>query len=169
MPKKSTSLSVPTDMKFTYDEAVDLSDHYCAQNLNEEYAQLCRQAIATLCRKRPSPLERGTLSSWVCGVIYALGSANFLFDKASKPYATGQDLADAFGVSKSTAASKAKQIRDWLKINYYNHQWILPSKLGDSPIAWMITVNDLIVDARYLPRHLQEIALKKGLIPYIPD
>jgi|GEM_PF-3223800 len=103
--KKSASLSVPADMKFIYDQIVDLSNIYCSQILNEEYAQLYRQAIAALCRKRPSPLQRSGLS-WACGVIYTIGSANFLFDKASKPYATGQDLADAFGISKSTAASK---------------------------------------------------------------
>lgn len=168
MPKKRTSLSVPANMKFIYDEAVNLGDHYCSGNLNEEYSQLCRQALATLCRKRPSPLERGTIASWVCSVIYAIGSANFLFDKASKPYTTAQDLADAFGISKSTAASKAKQIRDWLQINYYNHQWLLPSQLGTSSIVWRISVDGLIVDARHLPRHLQEIAYNKGLIPFIP-
>lgn len=126
-------------MQFTYDDIVELTDTYCSQKLNEEYAQLCRQAIAALCRKRPSPLDRGTDSTWACGVIYAIGSANFLFDKASLPYATGQELADAFGVSKSTAPSKAKHIRDWLKIDYFNPRWTLPSRLADSPIAWVIS------------------------------
>jgi hypothetical protein len=34
---------------------------------------------------------------------------------------------------------------------------------------WMVEVNGLIVDARHLPRKLQEEAVRKGLIPYIPD
>lgn len=169
MPKKSASLSVPADMKLIYDQVVHLSNIYCSEMLNEEYAQLCRQAIAALCRKRPSPLQRGSVLSWACGVIYAIGSANFLFDKASKPYATGQDLADAFGISKSTAASKGKQVRDWLNISYFNHQWTLPSKLADSPMAWMISVDGLMVDARRLPRHIQEIAYEKGFIPFVPE
>lgn len=169
MPKKSASLSVPADMKFIYGDIVDLSDMYCSQNLNDEYAQLCRQAIAALARKRPSPLERGSNESWACGVIYAIGSANFLFDKASKPYATGQDLADAFGISKSTAGAKAKQIRDWLKIGYFSSQWTLPSKLADSPMAWMISLDGFLVDARKLPRDIQEVAYKKGFIPFIPQ
>jgi hypothetical protein len=29
-------------------------------------------------------------------------------------------------------------------------------------------VNGLIVDARYVPRQIQEEAFRKGLIPYIP-
>ena len=169
MATKNVSLSVPVSMKYFYDDIVRLSDEYCAQKLNEEYAQLCRQAIAALCRKRPSPLERGSDSSWACGVIYAIGSANFLFDKASQPYATGQELADAFGISKSTAGAKAKQIRDWLKIDYFNHQWTLPSRLADSPIAWMISLDGFLVDARKLPRDIQEVAYQKGLIPFIPE
>jgi hypothetical protein len=32
----------------------------------------------------------------------------------------------------------------------------------------MIQVNGLIVDARHLPRDIQEEAYRKGLIPYIP-
>jgi len=32
----------------------------------------------------------------------------------------------------------------------------------------MIQVNGLIVDARHLPRDIQEEASRKGLIPYIP-
>ena len=34
--------------------------------------------------------------------------------------------------------------------------------------AWNVMVNGLIVDARRLPRHLQEEAYRKGLIPYLP-
>lgn len=72
-------------------------------------------------------------------------------------------------VSKSTAASKAKQVRDWLKISYWNHQWTLPSKLADSPVAWMISLDGFLVDARHLPRDIQEAAYKKGLIPFVPE
>lgn len=169
MPKPKLSLSVPAHMQFIYDDIVELSDNYCSQKLNEEYAQLCRQAIASLCRKRPSPLDRGSDSAWACGVIYAIGSTNFLFDKASTPYATGQELADAFGVSKSTAASKAKQIREWLKINYFNHRWTLPGRLADSSVAWMISINGFVVDARQLPPDIQKSAYEKGLIPFIPE
>jgi len=32
----------------------------------------------------------------------------------------------------------------------------------------MITVNGFIVDARSLPRPIQEEAYRKGLIPYLP-
>jgi hypothetical protein len=44
----------------------------------------------------------------------------------------------------------------------------VPSWMDDNPITWMVTVNGLIMDARSLPRPLQEEAYRKGLIPYIP-
>jgi len=47
-------------------------------------------------------------------------------------------------------------------------RWSLPSKLDENPMAWLIQVNGFMVDARYVPRPIQEEALRKGLIPYIP-
>jgi hypothetical protein len=40
--------------------------------------------------------------------------------------------------------------------------------MDENPRAWFIMVNGLIVDARHMPREIQEIAYEKGLIPYIP-
>ena len=48
-------------------------------------------------------------------------------------------------------------------------RWTLPSLMDQNPLAWMISVNGLMLDARHVPRHIQEEAFKKGLIPYIPD
>jgi hypothetical protein len=36
--------------------------------------------------------------------------------------------------------------------------WTLPSRMGDNPVAWLIQVNGLIVDARHMPRDIQEEA-----------
>jgi len=36
-------------------------------------------------------------------------------------------------------------------------------------MAWMVSVNGMIVDIRSMPRTAQEVAFEKGLIPYIPD
>jgi len=47
--------------------------------------------------------------------------------------------------------------------------WTLASNLDSKPMAWMLSVNGMIVDIRTMPREAQEIALEKGLIPYIPD
>jgi hypothetical protein len=159
---------VPGKMRAIYDKIVALTDEVCAKHLNEEYAQLSRKMAATLSRKRPSPLERGRPKSWACGIVYALGQVNFLFDKSQTPHLSAGELVELFGVSSQTAGGKAKNIRDMLKIHMFDWKWMLPSLMDDSPIPWMISVNDYIIDARYAPREIQEIALAKGLIPYIP-
>jgi len=56
-----------------------------------------------------------------------------------------------------------------LKIRQFDHHWTLPSRMDTNPIAWMIEINGFVVDARYLKREFQEEALRKGLIPYIPE
>jgi len=66
-------------MQETFNAIVALTDAFCRAHLHEEYAQLARQATAALCRKRPSPLATGHLKTWACGIVYALGSVNFLF------------------------------------------------------------------------------------------
>jgi hypothetical protein len=35
-------------------------------------------------------------------------------------------------------------------------------------MAWMISVNGFVLDARHLRREAQEEAYRKGLIPYVP-
>jgi hypothetical protein len=71
MPKRSTSQTVPKDMQVRFDEITQLTDAFCQTDLNDEYAQLCRELTATLCRKRPSPLMRGKANTWACGILHA--------------------------------------------------------------------------------------------------
>jgi len=159
---------IPKNMQAIYEEIVGLTDAVCATHLTEEYAQLSRKAAAALSRKRPSPLAQGRPKSWACGIVYALGQVNFLFDKSQTPYLGAQELAALFDVSPGTAGGKAKAVRDMLKIRYFDWLWMLPSRIADNPAVWLLSVNGLIVDVRDMPLEVQEIALEKGLIPFIP-
>ncbi|MBI3766861.1 MAG: hypothetical protein HY271_00025 [Deltaproteobacteria bacterium] len=40
--------------------------------------------------------------------------------------------------------------------------------LAENPLAWMIEVDGLIVDARTMPLEIQEEAWRRGLIPDLP-
>jgi hypothetical protein len=168
MVKTKKSEKVPKAMQTIYDDIVNITDEFAHKYLNEEYAQLIRYATAALSRKRSSPLNKGRIKTWACGITYAMGFVNFLFDKSQNPYMSAAELCAAFGVSKSTGGSKSKQIRDILDITQLDPDWCLPSLMDDNPMAWMIMVDGFIVDARQASRELQEIAYEKGLIPYIP-
>jgi len=165
----SASESVPKAMEPLFAEVTALTDRFSKERLNDEYAVLCRAMAAALARKRPSPLARGKPEVWAAGIVSAVGHVNFLSDRSTKPYARPGDVAAGFGVAESTAQSKGKQIRDLLGIGLMDHRWTLPSRMDRNPMAWMIQVNGLLVDARWMPRAVQEEAFRKGLIPYIPD
>ena len=162
------SESVPKALQATFASVVERTDAFCLEHLNDEYAQLCREMAAALCRKRPSPLAQGKPATWACAILYALGQVNFLFDRSQTPYLSAGDLSKLCGISMSTASAKAKLIRDALHIDLMDPRWTLPSLLANNPLAWMITVDGLLVDARHAPRAIQEEALRLGLIPYLP-
>jgi hypothetical protein len=155
-------------MQPVYADIAALIDAFCQQHLNNEYAALGRQLAAALARKRPSPLSRGKPTIWACAIIYALGTVNFLFDKTQTPHMRADELCAAFGVSQSSGANKAKQIRDLLRMSQFDPHWCLPSKVAENPLVWMLEVNGLIVDMRAMPRAVQEQAYRQGMIPYIP-
>ncbi len=169
MPKRSTSLTVPKEMQTRFDEITQFTDAFSKTYLNDEYEQLCRQLTATVCRKRPSPMAQGKVATWACAVIHAIGMVNFLFDASQTPHVTSSQIWNYFNISASTMQAKSKQIRDLLGMYQMDPDWTFPSKIDNNLMAWMIQVNGLIVDARHLPREIQEEAFRMGLIPYIPN
>jgi hypothetical protein len=40
--------------------------------------------------------------------------------------------------------------------------------LEHNPLVWMVEVNGLPYDIRMAPRHVQEEAARRGLIPFVP-
>ena len=161
--------SVPDAMRPTFEAITRLTNAFCRERLTDEYAALCRRLVAALGRKRPSPLVSGRIETWACGTVYMVASNNFLFDKSQELYMTAGDICAAFGLAKTTGGTKATAIRNALKAQPYDPKWTVPSRLADHPYAWFIQVDGLIVDARHVPRAIQEAAFRSGLIPYVPE
>jgi len=63
--------NVPQKMRERYEAITEITDQFCKQHLNNEYADLSRKMAATLSRKRPSPLESDRVRSWAAGIVYA--------------------------------------------------------------------------------------------------
>jgi Domain of unknown function (DUF6398) len=164
----SGSERVPAALQGKYDEIVALTDQFCQQHLTEEYRELCRRMVAMLCRKRPSPVVTGKTNTWACGIVYSVGRVNFLFDKSQTPHMRADELCPHFGLSPKTGSAKSTAIMELLKIGPMDPNWTLPNRLADNPMAWLIQVNGLIVDARQAPREVQEEAFRRGMIPYLP-
>lgn len=142
---------------------------FCQTCLTEEYAALCRKLAEKLAAKRPSPLPRGKLATWACGIIRTIGWVNFLDDRSQSPHLKLPEIDQAFGVAESTGQGKAKAIRRLLKIRQFDHRWMLPSRWESDPIIWTLQdSNGFMVDIRQQPVAMQRAAFRRGLIPYVP-
>ncbi len=169
---KAKPVPKPPSKEETADAATviaDLVDTFCKEHLNAEYAGLCRRLTEKLARKRPSPLVSGKPNTWACGIVRTIGWVNYLDDRSQKPHMKLTTIDKVFGVGESTGQGKSMLIRKMLKIRPMDPAWSLRSQMDKNPMAWMIQFNGFLVDARILKREFQEEALRKGLIPYIPE
>ena len=164
----TTALRVPAAMRELFEAIAHSTDVFCDQHLNDEYKQFIHQALAALCRKRPSPLLKGQANSWAAGAVHALGTVNFLFDASQTPHCKATDIWTHFCVSASTGQNHSKKIRDALGMSPMDPAWTLPSRMDANPLIWMLEVNGYMVDVRRMPLEVQDIAFAKGLIPYVP-
>jgi hypothetical protein len=149
-------------------EVAEIIEAFCDEKLNNEFKEICLRALAKLCRKRPSPLIGGRARTWACGIVYAIGSNNFIFDRSQPIYIPAAEIAEWFGLSKSTAGNKSAEITKLLNLSYFNTEFLLQRLIDKNPMIWYLQINGLLVDIRHMPRDVQERAFNKGLIPYIP-
>lgn len=167
LPKRSASQHVPKDMQARFEEITQRTSAFCRLYLNEEYAQLCRELTATLCRKRLSPLLQGKVTTWAYGIIHALGMVNFLFDSSQTPHLAASQIWEYFELSSSTMQAKSKQIRDLLGMYPMDPEWLSIERVDQNPLIWMLEVNGLLIDVRHAPREIQQAAFRQRLIPYL--
>ena len=165
---KKKSKKVPKEMQDILLSITKITDEFSQEYLNDEYTEFIQYAVAELCRKRPSPLLKGKLNIWACAITHAIGVVNFLDDSSQTPHLKVSKLYKAFGVKPSTGQSKSKQVRKLLKMSQFDINWTLPSRMERNPMAWMITLNGIIVAVRTQAKEIQKIAFEKGLIPYLP-
>jgi hypothetical protein len=163
--RSRSSSPLPSSTRQHAEEIAALTDRFCSEHLDAEYGALCRKMSDKLARKRPSPLLRGKVSIWAGAVLYAVGSVNFLFDPQQRRHLSASQLSTLTGIPQSTLANKARIIRELLRIVPLQPEFCRRELLADNPLAWMIQVNGVLVDARMMPPEIQEEARRKGLIP----
>ena len=132
---------IPKSVRQTVGEIEAFTDQFCAERLDPEYADLCRRLIVKLARKRPTPLVRGAPKMWAAGVLYAVGRANFLFDRSQPIHLGGDELATLTGVPKTTMANKARRICDLVDLGPLDFEFSRRDLLERNPLVWLIEVN----------------------------
>lgn len=164
----TTTERIPKAMAAKFAAITTLTDAFCAKHLDDEYRRMIHRVVGALARKRPSPLSTGKESVWAAAAVHAVGRVNFLDDPSQDPHCKPKVIYTFFGIAESTGQNKSKAIRDALKMGQFSHQWILPSRLADNPVVWILQVDGLMIDIRTAPLELQRLAYEKGLIPFIP-
>ena len=148
---------------------MDLTDAFCQEHLDAEYGALCRKLAGVLARKRPSPLTNGKPESWASGIVRVVGWVNFLGDPSQPHHMKMTDIDEGIGVSEATGSAKSKAIRDLLKTHPLDPEWTLPSRMEQNPMAWMIQVNGLILDARHSAEGYPGRGVSEGSDPLHPS
>jgi hypothetical protein len=160
-----TKSNAPTPETSKAEEIIAITLQICSEHLDTDYAELCQKMVQKLARKRPTPLDHGPPRTWAGGVLYAVGWVNFLTDPSQRPHMTTKQLAEVTGVGQSTLAAKFKVIRDALRLSPMDPEYSRKEMLRENPMAWMVTVNGLIMDARSLPQEVQAELRARGVIP----
>lgn len=173
MPRKPDSGNMPHDSnagpREILSKLVGLTDGFCQSYLTEEYAALCRKMAEELAAIRPSPLLRGNIETWACGIVRTVGWVNFLDDRSQSPHLKLTRIDKDFGVAESTGQGKSKTIREMLGIYQFDHRWTLPSRMDSNPMIWMLTdSNGFMFDIQEQALELQREAWRRELIPYVP-
>jgi len=145
-------------------QLLQLTGEFCDQHLDDDYKQLCEKVILKMKRKRQVPFLSGRVNTWAASIIYALGQINFLFDRSFEPYVSADDIANHFGLSKSTIGQKAKKIRDMFKMDYWDREFATRRMAESNPMKNMVMINDLIVPADMLSPEVQEELRRRGII-----
>ena len=161
-------LLLPEARQKLFVQIVRLTDAFCSDYLDDEYAEMCQFMTADLCELQPSPLDKGRVSTWAAGIVFTVGSINFLNDPEFDPYLSTADLAERLQVSEGTLYNKRKQIEEALGVMPFDPNYTVTSMMEVNPLAWMVEMNGLPMDIRDAPRDMQIEAYEQGLIPYLP-
>ncbi|MFH5802746.1 DUF6398 domain-containing protein [Alienimonas sp. DA493] len=125
---------VPLKLRPRFLEIVERTDAVCDAHLTDEYRGLCRAMTAALCQEG-APVGRGKAESWAAGVVYSVGSVNFLTDPSQDPHLRAEEIAAACGVSPATMYNKARVLREGLDLSPLDPEWMLSERRKRSPLA----------------------------------
>jgi hypothetical protein len=127
------------------EQLIQLTTEFSQQYLNEEYNAVIEKLISKMARKRDVPFVTGKIEIWAAAVIHALGTVNFLFDKASQPYVSVTDICQFFDTKQSTTTQKSKMLRDMFNMSYFDDNFSTDTVDQSNPFNNLTIANGLLV------------------------
>lgn len=115
-------LRVPQVMLPVYEAVVPVLLAFCDAFLDERYEAVLTQALAKLCRMRPSPLLAGTPTTWAAGICYFICAQNDRLMVSCQSRIPATAVAAFFDLKPATVAAKAAQIRKLFHVQSFNER-----------------------------------------------
>jgi len=104
---------------------------YCNEQLDQEYADVCKRVFYDLLKENPAIFNRGKAGIWGAAIVWAVGSINFLGDKSFEPYASLAEVCNYFDANTSSVGQKAAKIRKLLNIDHFNPDYQTTNLVSD--------------------------------------
>ncbi len=120
-------------------EILAITDRFCAEHLDAEYKELCRDLAAALC-VAGFPLTSGKAAGWAAGIVYSVGWVNFIGDPSQPHHMRAEDMAPALGVSPATLMNRARDIREGLDLRRMDPRWSTRAMRERNPLLRMAEV-----------------------------
>jgi tetratricopeptide (TPR) repeat protein len=133
----------------------ELVSVFCDQKMNREFKEISLRLIDKMSRKKNIPFITGEIKTWAAATVYALSQINFLFDKESSPSITPDDICGFFNTNKNTTSSKAKTIRDLMRIKIFDEEFSIEDVKQANPFNNYDTDNGFIISKK-------SVEVKKG-------
>ena len=117
------------------DELLRLTAAFCQAHLDPEYEELCAKLVREACRLGSSRFASGKVATRAAGIVHAICTINFAFDKSQKPHIRSPQIAEFFKVGPGTVSQKSRILRDALRIRHWDPQFSTAYMLQRNPLS----------------------------------
>jgi hypothetical protein len=159
VPAALAALRVPKALRPRGGAMMGLTDRFIAEHLDADYVQPARRILASLARKRPSPLLGGEPRVWAAAVLHVIVAVNAVFEPSGEfpPKTLGAQLAQLAGLSEEDLWQQGEVIIRMLRLNPLD--FVLPRNVAPATefTSWLLAVESGLADARFPPPAIADL------------
>lgn len=105
------------------EEIIQMIGEFCDECLDDEFKDLSVRLAYRLADTEGVSFDSDKAENWACGIIYAVGQLNFLFERVFEPYIDRDELCYYFSTKRTKINNKARDIRRLLDLKLGNEEF----------------------------------------------
>lgn len=137
-------------------ELIRLTNQFCNDKLDEEHKELTEKLIDKLFDNTSRPFESVNVKQWAAGIIYAIGTANLLFDETFEPFISENELNDYFEADTDMTFRNASFINEQLNLDIFEGDQSLIRTRQDNPLKNRVPVDGIYVSLDLFSSHIRD-------------